>query len=187
MSEYTQQAEDFLKKHNLEFRVVLIGNDCPKFCEDARKDVDMDKVNTFPRRTHLHGKHYRCTISGQGRGHVSFDFWNSYQDELINHARKHGPYRYDDVMASIGFGKGQGTRIQTIIAKYPQTLTPTAYDLLACLEKNEPGTFEEFCSDFGYDTDSRRAEETWRAVTEEYIKVRRFFKPDELEELQEIN
>src|SRR6185312_12921531 len=27
---------------------------------------------------------------------------------------------------------------------------PTAYDVLACITKYDPGTFSNFCSDFGY-------------------------------------
>src|SRR6266436_2964602 len=84
VSEYTKQAEDFLTKYGVEFRAVLVGDDCPLFCADALADRDTDKVNVFPRKTNIHGKHYRCTVSGNGRGHVSFDFWNSYACEEEN-------------------------------------------------------------------------------------------------------
>ena len=63
---------------------------------------------------------------------------------------------------------------------------PTAYDLLACLTKYEPGTFEDFCGDFGYDTDSRSAEKTYNAVKEEYMKVCSIFSAEEMDQLQEI-
>ena len=32
---------------------------------------------------------------------------------------------------------------------------PTAYDVLAYLTKYDPGTFENFCGDFGYDTERK--------------------------------
>ena len=64
---------------------------------------------------------------------------------------------------------------------------PTAYDLLACLTKYDPGTFTEFCREFGYDEDSRRAEKTYRAEKREWAKVSRFFTAGELEELRDIN
>lgn len=38
MSEYTEQAEKFLKDSDLEFRAVLVGSDCPTFCPDAAKE-----------------------------------------------------------------------------------------------------------------------------------------------------
>ena len=64
---------------------------------------------------------------------------------------------------------------------------PTAYDVLACIQKYDPGSFENFCGDFGYDTDSRKAEKTYRTVREEYLQVSRLFSDAELIELQEIN
>ena len=43
---------------------------------------------------------------------------------------------------------------------------PTAYDVLACLNTyDENVTFEDFCSSYGYDNDSRTAEKTFKAVT----------------------
>jgi hypothetical protein len=170
MSEYTEQANTFLEKHGLEFRAVLVGDDCPPFCQDAEKDIDMDKINVYPRKTHIHGKHYRCTISRKGRGHVSFDYWNSYSDEEQRYARRH-------TWEHQSFRKYQGQKLREV----------SAYDLLACLTKYDPGTFENFCSDFGYSDDSRKAEQTYHAVVKEYQKVSRFFTQEELNLIKEIN
>lgn len=171
MSEYTEQAEKFLKDAGLEFRAVLIGSDCPTFCPEAEKQIDMDKVDVYPRRTHIHGKHYRCTLSRKGRGHVSFDFWNSYADEEYN------------ALGTKSYRLGEHFR------KYERNgkRTPTAYDLLACLQKSDPGMFENFCDEFGYDYDSRKAEQTYHAVQQEWRKIQRFFTPAEIEALQEIS
>ncbi len=64
---------------------------------------------------------------------------------------------------------------------------PTEYDVLACITKYDVGTFENFCGDFGYDVDSRKAEKTYKAVCREFAKVSAFFSPSELEAIQEIN
>ena len=64
---------------------------------------------------------------------------------------------------------------------------PRSYDLLTCLTKYDPGTFEDFCGDYGYDTDSRKAEKTYKAVKREWAKVSQFFTAEELDELREIN
>jgi len=64
---------------------------------------------------------------------------------------------------------------------------PMVYDLLACLTKSDPGTFENFCGDFGYDTDSRYALKTYKAARREWAKVQRFFTDTEIKELQDIN
>lgn len=45
---------------------------------------------------------------------------------------------------------------------------PSAYDLLACLEKYDPYTFKDFCDEFGYDSDSRRSKRTYKEVCREY-------------------
>lgn len=177
MSEYTEQAEQFIAKHELEFRAVLIGNDCPIFCKDAEENRDMDKVNVYPRRTHLHGKHYRCTFSRKEKSHFAVDIWNSYADEEQNYfctgGRNWPSLAVDYRMADKYKGK-KPVKVQ-------------AYDVLACITKSDPGTFDDFCSEFGYDTDSRKAEQVYYAVVKEWRNVERFFTTDELTELQEIN
>ena len=63
---------------------------------------------------------------------------------------------------------------------------PSAYDVLAAITKYDPGTFENFCGDFGYETDSRKALKTYLAVQEEFNAVNRLFHGclDELSEIQ---
>jgi hypothetical protein len=62
----------------------------------------------------------------------------------------------------------------------------TAYDLLACLTKSDPGSFDNFCSDFGY-TERGKAVKIYTAVCAEWKKIRGFFTDGELEALQEIS
>lgn len=65
-------------------------------------------------------------------------------------------------------------------------IAPTAYDVLTCLQKNDPDNFENFCSDFGYDQNSLSAEKIYKAVVKEYAEVNKFFTTEEIETLQEI-
>ena len=74
---------------------------------------------------------------------------------------------------------------QSIVDSRPNGQKPTAYDILACVQKNDPGTFEDFCSDFGYDEDSRKAEKIYFAVQKEWTGIERIF-GDVIKELQEI-
>lgn len=62
---------------------------------------------------------------------------------------------------------------------------PSMYDILACLQKNDVGSFEDFCGEFGYNEDSRNAEKTYKAVCKEFSAVNRLF-GDILDEMQEI-
>lgn len=63
---------------------------------------------------------------------------------------------------------------------------PTAYDVLACLTKYDPESFEDFCSNYGYDTDSRNAKNIYKAVKKEYLNLCTLYTAQELEKLAEI-
>lgn len=68
---------------------------------------------------------------------------------------------------------------------------PTEYDILACLQKYDVGTIDDFISEFGYEVkewaDVKRIQRTYKAVVNEYEKVRRCFTEDQIEAMQEIN
>lgn len=184
MSEYEKQADDFLAKYGITFSQVFIGNDCPTFCEDARKGIAMDQVTVFPRHTHIHGKHYRITLTREGKAPYILDFWNSYADEEQNYAvalwpRKISSWQMDSMSRDRLF----------LAKKYSgmKPVRPKPYDVLACVTDSDPGSFGDFCGDFGMDDDSIRALNTYHAVVKDWSEVRRFFKPEEMEELQAIS
>ena len=82
-----------------------------------------------------------------------------------------------------------GKRIRFSV-KYGQSIAqgsnpPTKYDLLTCLTKGDPGSFENFCGDYGYDPDSRKAERIYNAVCKEWVNVDRMW-PDAIDQLREI-
>ena len=63
---------------------------------------------------------------------------------------------------------------------------PTSYDVLAGLTNYDPDTFGEFCSSYGYDNDSRKAEVVYKAVVEEWKQVKILWSDEEISKLQEI-
>jgi hypothetical protein len=63
---------------------------------------------------------------------------------------------------------------------------PTLYDVLTCLQKYDVGTFEDFCSMFGY-TNEREHGKIYDAVCKEFKAMERLFNSEELEVLQLIN
>jgi hypothetical protein len=76
---------------------------------------------------------------------------------------------------------GFGLRLSTC------TASPSDYSILACITKYDPGTFADFCADYGYEVDSRKAEKVYFSVQDEWSNVRQLFTNEELEKLQEIN
>jgi len=72
------------------------------------------------------------------------------------------------------------------IANSEKGIEPTAYDILCCLQKYDTGDFQNFCGDFGYDRDSRRAEKTYNAVRKEYEALAKMYSEEELSLMAEI-
>jgi hypothetical protein len=64
---------------------------------------------------------------------------------------------------------------------------PTSYDVLTCLFTEAGEDFADFCSIFGYNEDSRTAEQTYHAVVEQERNIRRLFSLKEREALATIN
>ena len=70
--------------------------------------------------------------------------------------------------------------------------SPDMYSVLACLTKYNAGSFDDFCSEFGYSRHdeetgrtNKQTERTYKAVCKEFAAVERLFS-DCMEELQEI-
>lgn len=63
---------------------------------------------------------------------------------------------------------------------------PEMYNILSCLQKYGIGTFENFCSESGYDEDTRKAHKIYIAVEREYNNMVRVFGSEILEEMTEI-
>lgn len=91
---------------------------------------------------------------------------------------KDGKSYYKPVAYSFKFGDS--------IANMQDGKTPTNYDILACLTKYNPSTFENFCSEYGYNTDSRQALKTYKAVKAEYKGLRTIYTLKELEAMADI-
>lgn len=69
-------------------------------------------------------------------------------------------------------------------------IKPTEYDILACLEKYDVGTIDDFVYEFGLEVhewaDVKRIENTYNAVVKEYQDLCRCFTPEQIEAMQEI-
>lgn len=55
------------------------------------------------------------------------------------------------------------------------------------LQLYDVGTFKDFCDEFGYETDSRSAEQIYFAVNDEYKNLCKIFTQDQLEKINDID
>ena len=75
---------------------------------------------------------------------------------------------------------------QSLINSGSGEISPDSYDILSCLQKNEIGDFQDFCNEFGYDTDSIKANKIFKAVAKEWDNVQKIWTDAEINQLQEI-
>ncbi len=90
---------------------------------------------------HIHGDKHEIKLTRNGRTET-FEFWNSYADTV-------GRQKAHDKKFDRKFHKPN-------LAPLP--VKP--YDFLACISSTAycPISFRSFCDDFGYETDSRKAD-----------------------------
>lgn len=164
MSEYQEQALDFLKRCNAKMNISFgyIGRNETWDNDKTKREV------------------YRVTITTP-RGEYSFWFY----DSIYNYERKINIDKKLRLSNAIRYGITG--RQAADLRKERKTLVPTEYDVLACLTKYEPGTFRDFCYYCGYDDDSIKAQKIYFAVQEEYENLRRLFTPEQMDLLSEIN
>ena len=173
-TEYRQQAIDFLQSTNTEFKAEFLRNG--KHFADDKEVRDI----------------YKITLK-RGPRFYTFNFGQSimrsqyYQDPIkertytLNGGCRTGNYKISDIdKYKNSFSHGNGLKL---VKGQP----PAPYEVLSCLTKYDPGTFEDFCCEFGYDTDSKKAEKTYNAVREEWLNVTRLFTDEEINRLAEIN
>ena len=103
----------------------------------------------------------------------------------------HAPYFEDDKESRDIYRITLSRRGRSFSFKFGQSInetgkTPRPYDVLSCIEKSDPGTFEDFCWNMGYDQDSLRVERIYKAVVKQWHKVSGFFNQAELDILKEI-
>jgi len=133
---------------------------------------------------------------------------NTYQQQAENFAHKHGvtlqilssEYKpmWNEKQSRTVFKMRLKRNSKSYTFEFGQSIAsgnqePTMYDVLACLTKCDPESFEDFCSEFGYSQydentvrTNKQSERIYKAVCKEFAAVERLF-GDIMEELQEIN
>lgn len=177
MNTYEQQANDFLKATNTTFKAEFIKNDYHFQGDESTRDI------------------YKCTFK-RGNRQFSIEFGNSLINsgfyytkgkQIIELDRKYlDKTKYNNlanfIKGTLDFNFLNNGKSD--ILHYPKS--PTAYDVLTCLEKYEYQDFEDFCSTYGYDLDSRKAKKIYKACVKEFANVCKLWNDEEIELLQEI-
>ena len=69
-------------------------------------------------------------------------------------------------------------------------MEPTEYDVIACLEKYDAGTIDDFVNEYGYEVnewaDVKRIQSLYNAVKRQYKSLCRCFTPDQINAMREI-
>ena len=172
MNNYEQQAKEFLISTGVDIKTVFKKNDYHFKGDKDKRDI------------------YSVTISKGSRA-FTFDFGQS-----IAKSRKIRDTKLSHDYSMDGKGINCNKRIVDMAkfrAGFPvghiievKGSEPTAYDILACLTKYDPNTFEDFCSEFGYSIDSISAMETYKAVKKEWKNVQTIWTDKEIDLLIEI-
>lgn len=178
---YQSKVDTYLAEIGVEFKAEFLGYG--KHFADDKESRDR----------------YRATFK-RGRSEFSVDFGQSLSHSQPSPEFKqswrevyhHTPEDLEKAMALPSGSQHHLRRELALAAKrlrvcVPDPKAPTAYDVLACVEKcPPPPTFEEWAEEMGMDPDSRKGERVFRAVVEEWLKVSRFFSAEELERLAEL-
>lgn len=177
MTNYNKQAKDFLHKTNSTIEKYFVRYDYYFEGDKEKRDI------------------YNITIK-RGERQISFTFGqsivnsskliisNSYSYNFIDNDKKIEELRKnlcDEVLTKKNLKSYQ----LACVVNFPKK--PTDYDILACVEKYDPETFEFFCGNYGYDQDSRKAEKIYKAVKQQFLDIQLLFNDEELEILREIN
>ena len=175
-TDYEKQATDFLEKTGCKMTITYKEN--RKYFPNDKETRDV----------------YDVKIERGNRG-WKFEFGNSVKDSEF--VAVYGKTRYElprewvakndatikwDVRRDYhhDFGRAKADHIIRPVA-------PSEYSIFSCLTKYDPYSFEDFCSEFGYDEDSKTAKRTYNAVVNEWQNVCMMWTDEEIEELREIN
>lgn len=142
MSEYENQAREFLNKCTAELEVHYAGTSINHLWNEKQP---RDMYSFILKTT---------------RGSMNGVFWDSIKNT------------------------------QERLAKRKKPAHPGAYSILACLEKYEVGSMDDFMHEFGYQIksvkDMTNFINTYNAVVKEYQDLCRIFTPEQMEMLREI-
>lgn len=176
LSSYEVQANEFLKATNTEFKAEFLNHGKHFEGDEQTRDI---YIVTLKRGNREYKFNFGQSINCSGEYIVR----ESLRNKLLFEKDFRGKYAFTTAERKKLFLPEQ---LKKDVFKNENFSVPTAYDVLTCLQKYDVGTLENFCSEFGYDTDSKKAEKIYNAVLNEYKNVCMLWNETEIEQLQEI-
>lgn len=178
--DYEKQAADFMTATNTTMSAKYLRTG--KHFEDDKDERDIYEI-TLSSKGGVYKFNFGQSINASGE----YVFLDHFKNKLIKTLLfpKNRCFMSESEYKKIEQNR-DGVEKKEVIVKNPNYSTPTAYDVLSCLTKHDPGTLEEFCDDYGYNVDSRKAERMYNAVKDEYLQLSGLFTDQELELMAEI-
>jgi len=171
INEYDKQAQEFLRETQTEFKVEF--KEYGLYFEDDKEPRDI-YIITLKRGSREYKFNFGQSINASGE----YIFYSKDGKRKI-HLKRNSKGQISKIYNGEILNNGNSK-------KNSEFKIPSAYDVLACLQKNEVGTFKDFCGYFGYNEDSIKAEKIYNKVSEEYKNLKMLYTDAELEKMQEI-
>ena len=186
MNEYEKQAKDFLKKTGTELSIKWIRHGKYFPSDNEPRDIYEFTLKRGDRE-------YKGTF-GQSINESGIKFVNSKGDTL-RHINIEIPGEFWSLRIGNTAPKIRTAFVRWFSKKFFHARwsdlrlgkAPSEYDILAGMPsmRYDEG-FDEFCSCFGYDNDSRKAEKIYEACQKELTGLERLFDEKEMNMLGEI-
>jgi hypothetical protein len=147
---------------------------------NAKENPKIDDLSINWKVTISRGRSSLTTDYMQGIGHLP----NSIKPSAF---KKMYVDQANNIKSACETGKYPKANANWILSKInPPTLTDVLYSLLMDSDVLNYGTFEEWAGEFGYETDSRKAEKMYNECMKIALKMRAMFGDENIQKLNEL-
>jgi len=160
----SNKIKGFLKDHGISYDIVYMGHG-PMW--------DVPEWRAM----------WQVTLRKRGLKDLTFKFGDSLIDSWLIQHKGEDPrplqpveWSYTAIKTAIQKGGGKVKGCDAILIR--RQVPPAIKDVLSGLPYYDPGDFEEFCAEFGYDTDSRKAVDAYLELTHQYHWLLHALGPD---------
>lgn len=169
-SKYLNKAIDFCIETGTMFKV--------KYLRAGKHFADDDSIRDI----------YEITIT---RGQRSF---TTEFGQSLNRSGKYivvdrGEHKFYDKEDAVKYCRSMGLSAKAI-EENPDFSRPNEYDFFATITKSDPGDFQEFCNEMGYDerplSEYHKVMKIYEAVKREWNEIRALYSDEEIEKMYEI-